>query len=611
MLDNTKLSIDPSNERQEYDDLIAEKFENWGDEDEKRVQAEWVRSEAKSLCQARAFTQRTALLTTWKISLRLYRQAPVTIFSERFDLRYQAVDTNGQASELLYSGTFCSKLSEIMVHPCWEQDVGLLALGLRWTAMCRMDDRRLWPFVDTYGCPVLEALDKQIREHDEQDPDSELPSSYHDIHEELRLQALDDRRLPSYISNLLHKIGDRMADEESLRPTSDDADKEYDGYLVVPVTLWDLKVLSEAINATELREEWNYSTGEALKAWNALQTGKIASKDKLPLLYELSYKNLFRHRIVQEREELQSTTGSDSGSSGDDQVALTRHRGSRQVLSDSDDQGNEPVHTRTHSRNGPTLSQAMPQIPHAPAYDSPSYQDLLGRVRQLESDKGRLLGVVRGQKEVIEAFEAKLNRLDGKISSLPSALDKRLEKMFDKLLQALQTGNPGLDQSALPLTSVLDSVVSRAASESGFEPVGNLDPEPTPPPEPEPMEEVPVPDSRTVPETSEKQALPAVGQTPDPALPVVDHTDTGDDVETGNVSSIPGSNAETRVKWTIPGMPRDSVRSLRKLQLPVRRFGSRVGNASMRNNRLHIVRRTLQAKKSKWLSEVCKDMTKS
>ncbi|KAF5533604.1 hypothetical protein FNAPI_12621 [Fusarium napiforme] len=124
--------------------------------------------------------------------------------------------------------------------------------------------------------------------------------------------------------------------------------------------------------------------------------------------------------------------------------------------------------------------------------------------------------------------------------------------MFDKLLQALQTGNPGVERSALPPTSVLDSVVSRAASESGFEPVGNHDPEPepttAPEPAPEPMEEVPVPESRNVPETSEKQALPAVGLTPDPALPDVDHTDTGDDIETGNVSSIPGSNAETRVK---------------------------------------------------------------
>ncbi|KAF5702114.1 hypothetical protein FMUND_13609 [Fusarium mundagurra] len=64
-------------------------------------------------------------------------------------------------------------------------------------------------------------------------------------------------------------------------------------------------------------------------------------------------------------------------------------------------------------------------------------------------------------------------------------------------------------------------------------------------PEPEPMEEVPVPEPGTVPETSDKQALPAVGPAPDPTLPVVDSTQNKDDIETSKVPSIPGANAQT------------------------------------------------------------------
>ncbi|KAF5967316.1 hypothetical protein FCOIX_12027 [Fusarium coicis] len=120
-------------------------------------------------------------------------------------------------------------------------------------------------------------------------------------------------------------------------------------------------------------------------------------------------------------------------------------------------------------------------------------------------------------------------------------------------------------------------------------------------PEPEPTEEVPVSESETVPEAFEEQALPAVG--PVPTLPMIDSTQKEPNTQTNNDSSIPDANAETRVRWTIPGMPRDSVRSLPKLKLPVRRFGSRVGNAAMRNDKSSVARSTLQAKKSKWLSE--------
>ncbi|EXL47972.1 hypothetical protein FOCG_10478 [Fusarium oxysporum f. sp. radicis-lycopersici 26381] len=66
-----------------------------------------------------------------------------------FRLRYQPVSTNGMANQVLYSVLFSNELSKIMVHPWWEQDPDLLALGLRWTAICRLDDRRCWEIEKT------------------------------------------------------------------------------------------------------------------------------------------------------------------------------------------------------------------------------------------------------------------------------------------------------------------------------------------------------------------------------------------------------------------------------------------------------------------------------
>ncbi|KAF5575518.1 uncharacterized protein FSUBG_13900 [Fusarium subglutinans] len=125
-------------------------------------------------------------------------------------------------------------------------------------------------------------------------------------------------------------------------------------------------------------------------------------------------------------------------------------------------------------------------------------------------------------------------------------------------------------------------------------------------PEPVPIEKADVHESETtIPNVSQKQ-------TP-PTLQTTESTQNEADVQMNQVSSVADGSAETqpssnKVRWTIPGLPRDSIRSSRTLQLPVRRFGSRDGNASMRNDPSHGVRETLQGKKSKWLAELCKNL---
>lgn len=627
--DNPSITIEASKEIQQYEESFCAQIENWDQEDEKTVQDLWDSSKAKSECKT--FTQQTPLLTTWRISLRLYNQAPVILFSEEFNLRYQST-THPWAKDAVLSGTFCQALCEIMVHPCWEQDPGKLALGLQWTSVCRIDDRRYWELTDTYDCPVLEDLDETIKQEIQgKDPQEiELDVSYAEMLEESRCKTLEDGNTPSAFSSLLYQINKAVAEENSARPSLNDEYRKYDEYDVVPVTLWDLQVLSKAINATQFKAEWNYSTREASKAWNSQPKGKeFPAMDKLPLLYELSYKDLFRRRIIYDREERQSTTSSASGSVDENQPARPRGRRSRQVLSDSD----EEVLTRTHSRNGPTLSQAMPQIPPAPTSDSPSYQQLVEKVKKLESEKERLRGFAVGYKHVSEALKSRVDkleeRMDKRMESMEEAM-KTMSSQFGDVIKALGGANPGVDRHLRSESIVPPDMVNRALDaafaegdlgpapepEQEPEPEPEQDPEPEPEPEPEqdpePAEEETLEPDTEIPETSEKQATPPAGSTPEPTLPTVDSVQE-DDVETNNVSGIPDVNTKTQapsngVRWTVPGMRPGTMHSIRKVMLPERHFVSREGNAAVRYPPYHIVHRTLQAKKSKWLAEVCKEM---
>ncbi|KAJ0127143.1 Uncharacterized protein HZ326_29753 [Fusarium oxysporum f. sp. albedinis] len=118
-------------------------------------------------------------------------------------------------------------------------------------------------------------------------------------------------------------------------PAVDPEYEMYQGFPVVPVTLWDLQVVSKAIASTGFKPEWDYSTDEALKAWTAGTTDKdVFTKDKLPILYELAYKDMFRHRIYYEREP---TPTSESESSDEDVAGPSRNCRSRNIVRDNDD----------------------------------------------------------------------------------------------------------------------------------------------------------------------------------------------------------------------------------------------------------------------------------
>ncbi|KAF4958527.1 hypothetical protein FGADI_2327 [Fusarium gaditjirri] len=168
----------------------------------------------------------------------------------------------------------------------------------------------------------------------------------------------------------------------------------------------------------------------------------------------------------------------------------------------------------------------------------------VSEITTLRAENERLKALMDSRQKVIKALEAKVDRLQDTSEHL-----KSLHSKVDDLILALRETNPAVDLLARSSSDVASNA---------------------------------------------------------PTFPTTEPTQSQGKTCPEEVSSIPEGNKETgasRKRYTIPGMPRDSIRSVRKLSMPVRRFGSRVGTASMRRDQ-----RTLQAKKSERLSEVSKDM---
>ncbi|KAI3580863.1 hypothetical protein IWW34DRAFT_906754 [Fusarium oxysporum f. sp. albedinis] len=280
----------PYNERQAYHDLISQSIENWDDEDEKPVVTEWDRSDAKSSC--RDFTQRSALLNTLRISLRLYQLAPVTtchISSGSDTSRCQQTEWPIKYYTPSCSATSCPR--------SW-----CIPGGNR-TLICLPWACAGLPYV--VWMTVAAGRSKRQINVPLSEP-STRPSKSVEILL-FRQDAFEQDRVPSALSDLLCEIGRAVSDEESAPPQS---------------------ILS-------FKPEWDYSTDEALKAWTAGTTDKdVFTKDKLPILYELAYKDMFRHRIYYEREP---TPTSESESSDEDVAGPSRNCRSRNIVRDNDD----------------------------------------------------------------------------------------------------------------------------------------------------------------------------------------------------------------------------------------------------------------------------------
>ncbi|KAH7144845.1 hypothetical protein DER46DRAFT_672543 [Fusarium sp. MPI-SDFR-AT-0072] len=273
-------------DRFDYENLVSWRIEeHWDEEDEAAVDEQWDQSELKESTKDLNSPQYASLFKLFRISLRLFETAPNAIISPLFAFvtkpcQKTACPTNGK----------------------------LLVLALQWTVICRLDSRRRWLSGGfPKSCPVLQPLFEEIQDYEAK----RLSLSYHEMHEQARDRAIREGKSPSEFSDLLYQVGEAVHEDKKLRPKVEPGFDNLWGVVVLPLTNWDLRVLSSAVNSTKFRPEWSYSVQDALKGWKAEIPGyELPTQDKLSLVYRLSQKNVFRHIRVMLRQPL---TNADDG----------------------------------------------------------------------------------------------------------------------------------------------------------------------------------------------------------------------------------------------------------------------------------------------------------
>ncbi|KAM0083539.1 hypothetical protein ACKRZS_004223 [Fusarium odoratissimum] len=331
----------------------------WGPEDDDAIAAEWDRSAQKANSMVFKSAQHGSLLMLFKVCLRLYHTTPIAILSPYYGLRYQPVSHNNQGNKWVYSKLFCDELTALLVHPFWEGNADRLATALGWTVICRLDDRRLWEGRLDMPWTALHSVYKQVDHCRERGQD--LPSSYHDMHKLEREFVSERCELPGECSDLFFKIGELASQE-----TAGDPDGEFLGLLglpVLPVTIYDLRLLTKALNSTDLRPEWNYSVREALQGWSVELSGQeLPGMKELPLIFEIAWKSVLRHVRLLKRingsessspfsddEDDQSplgsvhTHGSEDTESEPRTIPRSRKLGRRQIADEESDEEDESI----------------------------------------------------------------------------------------------------------------------------------------------------------------------------------------------------------------------------------------------------------------------------
>ncbi|KAF9766902.1 hypothetical protein IL306_000599 [Fusarium sp. DS 682] len=294
-----------------YEDLVSRFVpDQWDEDDEAEIDEEWDQSEVKENSKNLNTSQYASLFLLFKICLRLYRTTPIALISPVVGLRYQATSKNRLADEWIFTKSFCDKLAQLMVHPCMQQKTDMLALVLRWTATCRLDCRFKRVITFKTSCPALDSLFEELFELQGR----HLVRSYHEMHKIARDRAIAAGHSPSFWSDLLYHIGEKVSQNTKGRPEVKPEFRSLWGLSVVPVTVWDLEIIIKVVKSIELKPEWNYSVEDALKAWKVeVPNQELPTQDKLSLIYKFAYKDVFRRLRF-----LQSPSSSVSGENEDE-----------------------------------------------------------------------------------------------------------------------------------------------------------------------------------------------------------------------------------------------------------------------------------------------------
>ncbi|KAJ9419671.1 hypothetical protein QL093DRAFT_2639354 [Fusarium oxysporum] len=363
------------------------------------------------------------------------------------------------------SGKFCDLLSSLMVHPCWEENIDSLALALRWTVICRLDSRSAWAVDVKFSCSVIQRIFDKIKDHQGES----LNISYHEMHKAERDRASGRDEPSSTLSDILYEVGEAVPKENTVRPKADPKYNSVFGWSVLPVTVWDLKVLTKVVNSMDFKPEWNYSVEDALNAWktphphhqrrrravvddSSDKESESVSETTGPLP-----KLLRRHAVTNvEGDDSAPVRSSDSDLPFEPLPDLEGEEDDDDMTGTVDDGAN--LDFDEFRPRGPTLAESLPpQPPASPIYASLREKKMLSELselrkenRELREGQKKLRGLfadgVKRQNEVIAESRDLMLQAQKEQKELMLNMQKQFESMqseLSELRQAKEAPNRG------------------------------------------------------------------------------------------------------------------------------------------------------------------------
>ncbi|KAF5617735.1 uncharacterized protein FTJAE_12525 [Fusarium tjaetaba] len=232
----------------------------------------------------------------WKVGLRLWGVSPTTVISPMVGLRYFPLSSGRKrANHAVLSPDFSKLFAALITHPCWEFEHERFVLALQYLVRCRGDSRSPWPHqgAKERECPAIEALFNMFDETGYGD------RSLHEMHKSARESIVGGNI--SVFSDFLYSIGERVTKHDM------DQEQAYYDMPALPVTLGDMKSLTDAVKSFEWPDEsWRCSPGDTYTAFKAERTsGKTdlpTTGTELKEFLDRSLKDIFRDIEIYRQE---------------------------------------------------------------------------------------------------------------------------------------------------------------------------------------------------------------------------------------------------------------------------------------------------------------------
>lgn len=144
----------------------------------------------------------------WKKICLLRRCFPTDIISEENHLEYGASDLmilpdGTEAPNPVWNRGFCERLSRLALGGPWGGNMSLLALFIRYTTACRLNDRRNVPFIHRTDSTFLDTM--SIKLSQTRDATKSIPQ----IHKEVRQEMIAKGIILPWYSTIMRNIEKR------------------------------------------------------------------------------------------------------------------------------------------------------------------------------------------------------------------------------------------------------------------------------------------------------------------------------------------------------------------------------------------------------------------